>query len=839
MVASDGKSFKFSTFRMNPTAKRLSLDKLDRSLWPVRRALHWAVRQDHPVPYLAENTSRWLHVTLDQPLPESIADSLRAIEATLVDESIEGSTRAQTAWQMLARVDSLLGLPLSKLHLRAVPPPKLPKPKREKRPPREEAPSAPLPDDLDDVLLTVSDELAETIEPVRAFWDGGLETPWAEVGISEDLASRLTADGVATVGDLLDRQPSSYEHCEPVHGAGRDTPDGRVAIGGRVRRRWTEITADGTQLFRALVAGADEQECLWEEAVTFATIDELAIGTRVVLIGEFSEGLLRNASLAVEHEKRAHLASYQFAHVLDEEVRALIRNLFRQVKDLRDPLPRQVRERNQLVPLSEALETVHLWGGSEEAVRRLAFDEAFAAFAGRTAARLQRTRDRGIPHAVVHDYATRLLEAMDVALTDDQASAFDSIKRDLRARTSMFRVLNGPCGSARGRVALLTMAMVAEGKTQVLYVAPDARTAEARFLHSEALLRDVGLVARLIKDEPSDALLDAISRGELHVIFASRALVEAKPSYRRLGLVIWEAGEATGDLSDFHSLQPAPDLMVLSGGNMSAETLLAAYPSASVSTIQDATKAKVTVRSWVAEKRMDAYARAVELVGEGRQVLVTFPVKGDGGGDIFGPAEAARAVSALKKEAFPDARVALFHGEMSREERQSGYEDFVHCRVDVLVATCSAELGPPIPNLGAVVIEQAEHLSPVRRMRLKGQVASSWHGGELLMVVGDEERETSLVKETRGHGVVKGNVEGLPSFHWLDPATHWSILVTARAEAGELIAADPKLAQSRGMQAAIVRRWSGMWGDDLACPFVGGGDRGRKRRRRRKRKRKR
>ena len=86
----------------------------------------------------------------------------------------------------------------------------------------------------------------------------------------------------------------------------------------------------------------------------------------------------------------------------------------------------------------------------------------------------------------------------------------------------MRRVLTGEVGAgSHGRIALLAAAMVADAKSQVLMLGTDAAEVEERFLHTEPLLRDGGLVARLVSSPPTKSQLDAIKRGEVHVIFGT------------------------------------------------------------------------------------------------------------------------------------------------------------------------------------------------------------------------------------------------------------------------------------------------------------------------------
>ena len=71
-------------------------------------------------------------------------------------------------------------------------------------------------------------------------------------------------------------------------------------------------------------------------------------------------------------------------------------------------------------------------------------------------------------------------------------------------------------------------AVVMQNKAQVVYVLPDSASAERRFLFSEALFRSVGYYPLFIPGKPNRGQMDAISRGECHIVFGTKALLDTE-----------------------------------------------------------------------------------------------------------------------------------------------------------------------------------------------------------------------------------------------------------------------------------------------------------------------
>ncbi|MCA9584506.1 MAG: transcription-repair coupling factor, partial [Myxococcales bacterium] len=108
------------------------------------------------------------------------------------------------------------------------------------------------------------------------------------------------------------------------------------------------------------------------------------------------------------------------------------------------------------------------------------------------------------------------------------------------------------------------------------------------------------------------------------------------------------------------------------------------------------------------------------------------------GGQVFyvynrveGIYEKAQRVQAL----FPEARIAVAHGQMSKGKRGRDAEgetelertmlDFVEGRYDVLVATAIVESGLDIPRANTIVIDRADLFGLAQLYQIRGRVGRS------------------------------------------------------------------------------------------------------------------
>jgi len=834
----------------------IPLAALDQALTPLRRVVYWAAadlgERVNGVRYFESNASRWMGSAKSLGLPDPIRELIETLDEHLVGfdaaELIDRKARLAGLHSSMRRIDTLLGLPLKHKppkRVRRDPPPREPRAGKGKRDghskPRNDRHRAPPP-------------------PFR-YWDGSLDTMLADLpGTSPVVADALSNVGIDTSLDLLLLRPQGSVTVSPVQGAGRKFEAGRVAMSGRVVSRSTNCRADGSLQGTIRLVGAGLATVKLDGA---GHLEPLSPGSKATFVGEWdpeSGVLSKSEAVPTPANNEVHLNEYGVSGVGDGDVRALLTRMLPHLATIRDPLPGAVATRMGQIGLRDALVQLHSGTAKGDKARlRLGFDEALYAHIGLGWSRYHRSRDRGIPVGVLHGLAGRLEERTSFHLTDEQQIALEDVKRDLMSSTPMCRVLTGEVGVGKGTVALQAAVSVAENKGQVLMLSPDNASASQRFVFAAPLLREAGLVGRLVEGDISDAMRDALSRGEVHILFGSLELLGQNIECRRLGLVIAEErGDWGSALRAIEKLRsPRPHALVVTSTPVGAAVSMTAYGTTDWTVLASGGRKRVSVTVHAAAERKEAYARAADVVASGQQAVVAFPLIN--GQDALSLRDAMSVVRALEAEHFEGSRVGLFHGAMSREDRRRAYADLEEKRLAVLVATTSIEDAPPLPSISVVLVEQADRVELGRLQRIGGFIAGSSGDPEAILVVGEsdsgfEERFAYVERASDGFAIndaiiaddLIGNIaEGsspIPTFQFLDPTQDRDLIWKARGLAHELLAANPDLRNGWATDVGrwVRDRWRHLWpnaGEDWVCPVQEGGGQGRKRRRRRRRKR--
>lgn len=667
------------------------------------------------------------------------------------------------------------------------------------------------------------------------------------------LLAALEAVGIVRISELVLRIPEDHVLIEPLAADSELPPDDQeLALTGTIKARWLRFGPAGRVAEADFQVGEALVRCRW------AVGGEPLGSEPVTLVGR----LERVDDQAVFYDpQRWHVGTrgavrrpvYGIEGVEDADMHRLVREALSTHADrIQDPLPRPLVKDARLLEFSDALWELHVpRSGAAKGRERWAFEELL--YYQLALASTQQVRHRGMGHKVTHGLLTRLQQNQGITLNDTQEMVFDEIRRDLRKATAMTRLLQGDVGSGKAIVALMTGLLVAEGKSQVCFLAPDDISATHRYLFAEPTLRTLGIVPMLITGKPTSAQVDALRRGEATCVFATHRLATGGlPDFKKLGLVIIEERDHFGVL-DRKALEQKgvqPDLLVVTSVPIPASLAFTVFSDHDISVLHDSERQLVQARVRTPDGREEAYAEIRERLDNGRQGYVCFPLLD--GRDLLPLDRAKQLVGALSAEAFPGFRVALYHGAMSRDERLRVFEDFQHRRIDVLVATTTIEDAPEVANATAMHVENADRYDLVRLHRLRGHVAQGREPGVCNFVFSSKPTDDGrrlvelLAREQDGFAVAEqdrlargdaallgSRTADLPKFEVADTARDRVLLLRARKAALAILVQDPELRQR--VHRSLAKRLRELHPGLLSAELPPEPKKGRRRRRRRKR----
>ncbi|MEV0106181.1 ATP-dependent DNA helicase RecG [Nocardia sp. NPDC050799] len=464
------------------------------------------------------------------------------------------------------------------------------------------------------------------------------------------------------------------------------------------------------------------------------------------------------------------------AKVQSWEILACVRQVLDQLDPLADPLPAEVRDERELMPVGDALRLIHLPESTsdiERARERLRFDEALALqlvlaerrheVAGRTA-RACPLRGDGIVAAFE--------ERLPFELTEGQRGVIGEISADLSREQPMHRLLQGEVGSGKTIVALHAMLQVIDAGQQCALLAPTEVLAAQHYRSLCAMLGDLGQAGELGAADTATrvtlvtgsmpaatkraALLAAVT-GDAGIVIGTHALIQDAVEFFDLGLVVVDEQHRFG-VEQRDALRAkaksgfSPHLLVMTATPIPRTIAMTTLGDLETSTLTQLPRGRSPIQSKVVPRRMHpnwvdrAWERITEEVGAGRQAYVVCSRIGD---DEDG--SGARGKKAPEKEApstqavvdvfdrlrtgpLARLRIGLLHGRLPTDEKDQVMRDFNAGDIDVLVCTTVVEVGVDVPNATVMVIVDADRFGVSQLHQLRGRIGRGAHPGLCLLI---------------------------------------------------------------------------------------------------------
>ena len=507
--------------------------------------------------------------------------------------------------------------------------------------------------------------------------------------------------------------------------------------------------------------------------------------------------------------------------------------------DLTDIVPASFTQSLSLPTLRDALKSLHhpSPGADYEAYserrtpewRRLKFDELLAQqltlrYAREVKSELQAPRLLGT-HGNLRE---KLTASLPFSLTGAQKRVLVEIYTDLAQNAPMNRLVQGDVGCGKTIVAALSALQAVDSGYQAALMAPTEILAEQHYLKLKPLLEPLGvkvvLLTGSLRTKEKVLRQDMVASGQSQVVIGTHALIQDAVKFHKLGLAIVDEQHRFGveqRLKLRNAVQEGtlPHLLMLSATPIPRTLAMSYLADIDVSVIDELPPGRTPiVTTLISMDRTAEVTSAVQrAVSSGSQVYWVCPLIEDSEKSDLTAATLRR--DALEQE-LPGCRVALVHGAMSAEEKQSIMNAFSSGEVDILVATTVIEVGVDVPNASVMIIEHAERFGLSQLHQLRGRVGRgskksfclllyapnlSEVGKERLSVIRSSTDGFEIARQDlrlRGPGEFLGAKQsGAPLLRFADLDTDVELLDAARQAAQTWLTTDPKSALQH------ARRW--------------------------------
>lgn len=618
-----------------------------------------------------------------------------------------------------------------------------------------------------------------------------LDTPITKLELEGPrMATALKRLGIATVYDLIHYYPTRWDFA-PEPGPVEGQIGKNITVAGKVIH--TDWLAHEKKLHSTIrIDDGCHVDITWFNGRYAARL--VSTGKWIIAYGKFTTYGLTNPEFRVA-PRRESLPPASALNVVTYPISQYITSNY--LKRLVQRIPDSVWSQ-----LPEYYRTIHQPRNAveyERAVELVKYDELYYMQLGLALRKHQ--RDQVPPNVTCIRVPANIAVYFPFTLTNDQQRAIEDIVRDLSSGRAMNRLLLGDVGSGKTAVAAYAAVLVAMNGGRTAILCPTQILAKQHYGSFQKYFDRAGLKCDLIIGPTRGA-----NNVTADVVIGTTSILR-RVNWGKLGLVVIDEQHKFGVEQRAELRKHGnPHCLVMTATPIPRTIAMTVFGDLDVSMIREMPPGRKPVKTkWVRnqddEKQMDSVIRN-ELRNR-RQVYVVCP-------RIEALDDEMRAVEAVADEyasRFPTYMAVSLHSRLSRSEKSLTAALWRAGSANILVSTTVVEVGVDQPNATVMVVEGADRFGLATLHQLRGRVGRSTNQAYCFLLSDASSTECrkrmSIMERTndgfeiaeedlklRGPGdLLSTRQHGLPDLRLADPAADYDLLLEARKNAKDVVAA--------------------------------------------------
>lgn len=647
-------------------------------------------------------------------------------------------------------------------------------------------------------------------------------------GVGPNRVQLLNKVGIFTLKDLITYYPRTYQDRSIPKNISECTNGEEVLI---------EVIACG-KVIDSRLKGKTMQKLLVRDETGSCTIiwfnqsylkNKFEIGKKYKFYGKITNNfgkLTMTSPVFDEKEKNFNTGKiiplYPLTYQLSQNVlRKIMENGLLEVDTkLQETLPKYLLEKYNLMEINEAIKHIHFptdFDDFNKARKRLVFEELLSIQLALLELKNSYLNDDIGIEFDKNVKMSDVINQLPFKLTKAQLKVLEEIDRNMEAKTSMNRLLQGDVGSGKTVVAMCSAYKAVKCGYQVAIMAPTAILASQHLENFKKIFEDFNINCELlisgISKKKKEELLERLANGEIDILIGTHAIIEENVKFKKLGLVVTDEQHRFGvkQRTKIAKKGENPDVLVMTATPIPRTLALILYGDLDISIIDELPPNRKKVETFAVQKSMTNRINAFieKQIQDGRQAYVVCPLVEEN--EELDLKSVEVLYETYKKEVFTQYRVNYIHGKMRPKEKEEIMEQFKAGKIDILISTTVIEVGVDVPNANIMVIENAERFGLAALHQLRGRVGRGDYQSYCVLKYegkGETVRERMKVMcstndgfvisekdlELRGSGDFFGTMQhGLPEFKIANLFEDMPILKSVQIVAQNILNDDPKL----------------------------------------------
>lgn len=318
-------------------------------------------------------------------------------------------------------------------------------------------------------------------------------------------------------------------------------------------------------------------------------------------------------------------------------------------------------------------------------------------------------------------FSEEFAAAFEYEETPDQLRAIEEVLQNMESTRPMDRLVCGDVGYGKTEVAMrAAFKAMLDGK-QVAVVVPTTLLAQQ---HVQTFTRrfarfpiKVDVMSRFRSAKEQKAILRALAQGDIDLLIGTHRLLQKDITFRDLGLLIIDEEHRFGvaHKERLKQLRKNVHVLTLTATPIPRTLQMSLGGLRDLSTIETPPADRLAIRTILAPFDRGIIREAIlRELARGGQVFF-----------VHNRVHNIEAIGRLLSELFPEAKIAIAHGQMRERQLEEVMLKFVDRKFDILLTTTIIESGLDIPTANTILINNADRFGLAELYQLRGRVGRS------------------------------------------------------------------------------------------------------------------
>ena len=333
----------------------------------------------------------------------------------------------------------------------------------------------------------------------------------------------------------------------------------------------------------------------------------------------------------------------------------------------------------------------------------------------------ERESKKGFSFSKDCDMSIDFESAFPYELTKDQANAIKQIKEDMEKNTPMDRLLCGDVGFGKTEVAFVAAFKAVLDSKQVLFLCPTTILSNQHYKNALERFKEfpvnIALLNRFTSTKEVNRIIKGLKDGTIDMIIGTHRLLSDDVVLKDLGLLIIDEEQRFGvaHKEKIKQYKTNVDVLTLTATPIPRTLQMSLVGIRSLSLISTPPVNRYPVQTYVVEDNKQILKDAIykELSRDG-QVFI-----------LYNKVQSIDEFAYKIKNLVGDARIAIAHGQMNKNQLEDTIYNFVNGEYDILICTTIIETGIDIPNVNTLIVMDADKFGLSQLYQIRGRVGRS------------------------------------------------------------------------------------------------------------------